>query len=566
VSPFDPHWSEDPQGDEFLDAVWAAALLAVDPTGLGGIAVRAWSGPRRDAFVKSACALLADGTPVEKLPVSISDERMLGGLDLTATLRNGKPIMQRGLLSEAAGGVLIVAMAERLTANAAARIAAAVDGPDGFGMLALDEGTADEATPPALLERLGFTVNAVPGEDENWPDASRIASARAALPAVTVTGAIIEQICGIAAAFGIDSLRAPLFALRAARVLAALHGRTEVEADDVALAAKLVLVPRATTMPSAPDDQQPEQPEDLPEPRAAENQQSVEAVDDSVAEAEKAVLPPELLAALAAGLGPKRMARGAGKSGAANSMKRGRPAGVRPGRLSGDARLSLIETLRAAAPWQPLRRTAERKIVVRPEDFRLKKFKENARTIAIFAVDASGSSAVNRLAEAKGAIQLLLADCYVRRDQVALLAFRGRAAEMLLPPTHALARAKRGLAGLPGGGPTPLATGIDAARVLAESERRKGHKPLLVLLTDGGANVGRDGKPGRAAAAADAIAAGKLCKNIASLVVDMAPRPNAFVAKLAADMGAKYLPLPYADSATLSRAVRAEGDKNVRAA
>jgi magnesium chelatase subunit D len=200
-------------------------------------------------------------------------------------------------------------------------------------------------------------------------------------------------------------------------------------------------------------------------------------------------------------------------------------------------------------------------LVIRADDFRIKRFKEQARTIAIFAVDASGSAALNRLPEAKGAIQLLLADCYVRRDQVALLAFRGTSAECLLPPTHALARAKRSLAGLPGGGPTPLATGINAARLLAEAERRKGHRPLLVLLTDGGANIGRDGKPGRAMAAADAMAAGKLCKaaNVAALVVDTAPRKQAFVAQLAAAMGARYMPLPYADSARLSRAVQAEG-------
>ncbi len=572
MSPFDPDWSEDsaPQGAEFSDPVWAAALTAVDPAGLGGIALRAWSGPLRDAFIKSTCFLLPAATPVKKMPITISDERMMGGLDLAATLRDGKPVMQCGMLSEASGGLLIIAMAERLTANAAARIAAALDFCSAFGIVALDEGLADEAPPPALLERLAFTVNELPAEYEDWPTAARVAAARAALSGVTVSDEIIQQICGIAAAFGVDSLRAPLFALRTARALAALHTRTTVEAGDVALAVKLVLVPRATRMPSVPDDHQAEQPEEPPEPQDAEanKQDTSEAVEDSVADAEKALLPPELLAALAAGMGPKRMARGAGTSGAANSMKRGRPAGVRPGALRGDSRLSLIETLRAAAPWQALRRTAGRKIVVKPDDFRVKKFKENARTIAIFAVDASGSSAVNRLSEAKGAIQLLLADCYVRRDQVALLAFRGRQAECLLPPTHALARAKRSLAGLPGGGPTPLATGIDAARLLAETERRKGHKPLLVLLTDGGANVGRDGKPGRAVAAADALASAKSCRgaSISSLVVDTAPRPNAFVAKLAADMGAKYLPLPYADPAKLSRAGQAEGGKNVRAA
>jgi magnesium chelatase subunit D len=600
LSPFDPDWADDsaPQGAEFCDSVWAATLLAIDPTGLGGILLRAWSGPARDGFVKSTCALLAPGTPVKKMPLNISDERMLGGLDLAATLRDGKPVMLRGLLSESSGGLLIAAMAERLTPHAAARICAAMDRENDFTVLALDEGIgADEAPPPALLERLAFTINTLPGENEDWPAPHRVAAARGALPDVSITDAIVEQICGIAAALGVDSLRAPLFALRAARALAALNARAFVEPEDVALAVRLVLVPRATRVPSAPDEQPEEQEEEPPEPQEAGAEKQNEAVEDSVAEAEKAVLPPELLAALAAGLGPRRMARGAGKSGTAASMKRGRPAGVRPGQLGGHARLSLLETLRAAAPWQPIRRAmpdrpgddplssprhagegrhprlslnipASRKMIIRPDDVRIKKFKENARTIAIFAVDASGSSAVNRLAEAKGAIQLLLADCYVRRDQVALLAFRGREAELLLPPTHALARAKRSLAGLPGGGPTPLATGINAARALAEAERRKGHKPLLVLLTDGGANVGRDGKPGRAAAAADALASGKSCRGagIASLVVDTAPRPNAFVAKLAGDMGAKYLPLPYADPAKLSRAVQAEGGKNVRIA
>jgi len=573
MSPFDPEWGEDPpHGAEFFDPVFAAALLAVDPTGLGGFLVRAWSGPARDNFLHNFRSLLSSGTPVKKMPLNISDERMMGGLDLAATLAQGRPVILNGLLSEAAGGFLVLAMAERLTANTAARIAAAVDTGAGFGIIALDEGLEpDEAPPAALQERLAFTVQTLPEDDATWPEPTRIAAARTALPHTTASAAILEQICGVAAALGVATLRAPLFTLRAARALAALHGRMAVEAEDVAIAVRLILVPRATQIPAPDQDQEQQQAEEPQEQEQAETDQKnePEAVEDSVADAQKAVLPPELLAALAAGLAPRRMARGAGKSGMSSSLKRGRPAGVRPGQFGGHARLSLLETLRAAAPWQPIRRTAGgRKMVIRRDDLRVKKFKEQARTIAIFAVDASGSSAVNRLPEAKGAIQLLLADCYVRRDQVALLAFRGRDAECLLPPTNALARAKRSLAGLPGGGPTPLATGIAAAHALAESERRKGHKPLLVLLTDGGANIGRDGKPGRAAAAADALAAGKLCRaaNFSALVVDTAPRPNAFVAKLASDMGARYLPLPYADSARLSRAVREEESKNVRTA
>jgi magnesium chelatase subunit D len=321
-------------------------------------------------------------------------------------------------------------------------------------------------------------------------------------------------------------------------------------------------------MPPAPDDSPaPEEPE--PRDGQDETQKDPEPLEDSVAEAAEAALPPALLAAIAAAGGPRRATRGAGKSGTIASLQRGRPAGIKQGQLGGGARLALLDTLRAAAPWQAVRQRARAgrgvgRIAVRAEDFRIRRFHEDARTIAIFAVDASGSSAVNRLAEAKGAIQMLLAECYVRRDQVALIAFRNRAAECLLPPTGALARAKRCLAGLPGGGPTPLSHGIAAARSLAGAERRKGLRPLLVLLTDGGANIGRDGKPGRAAAAADARAAAKLCRDddLRTLVVDTAPRPNAFVAALAREMGGRYLALPYADSAGLSRAVRQEGRLN----
>jgi magnesium chelatase subunit D len=363
------------------------------------------------------------------------------------------------------------------------------------------------------------------------------------------------------------SARAEIFALRAARGAAALQGHAEIDATDIAIAARLVLAPRATQLPAPPEPPPPDAEDETPETQNNQDD-TQQPLEDTVAEAAQATLPPELLAAIA-GAGPKRAARGAGTAGATASLQRGRPAGSRRGALGGGARLALLDTLRAAAPWQPLRKTSPtQKIAIRAEDFRIRRFKEQARTIAIFAVDASGSSAINRLAEAKGAIQLLLAECYVRRDQVALLAFRGRTADCLLPPTHALARAKRALAGLPGGGPTPLATGIAAARALASAAQRKGHKPLLVLLTDGGANIGRDGNPGRAAAAADAMAAARLCRadNLSALVVDTAPRGNAFVASLAREMAGRYLKLPYADAASLSRAVQQTGGTYARAA
>jgi magnesium chelatase subunit D len=563
MSPFDPSWdrSSAPQAASFSDAILAAALLAIDPT-LTGIWLRAWSGEARERYLKNLLALFPAGTQAKKLPLSITDDRLLGGLDLPATLAAGRPVHTAGLLREAKSHLLHIAMAERLSPQHAGKILAQLDHGAGLTLIALDEGILDEAPPKTLTERLAFTVDALPGMAEPWPDPLVIQIARKNLAAVHTAAHAIDHICALSIALGVHSARAEIFALRAARASAALAGRDAVEPADIEIAARLVLLPRATRLPSAPEAPESQDSPPEPEPDPGEDHRPDQKLDDSVADAKTTPLPPALLAALAAATAPSRKARGGGTPGKSAAPTRGRPAGARPGPLTGAAKLAILETLRAAAPWQPLRaRVENQKIAIRQDDFRIKKFRQNPRAIAIFAVDASGSSALNRLSEAKGAIQHLLADCYIRRDQVALIAFRGMSAEMLLPPTHALARAKKTLSSLPGGGPTPLATGIDALRALADAERRAGKLPLLVVLTDGGANVSRDGAQSRPAAAADAMAAARACRaqRFSALVVDTSPRPQKFVRELAAEMGAKYLPLPYADPKLLSRAVQAEG-------
>jgi magnesium chelatase subunit D len=569
MSPFDAGSSGPPP---LSDAATAGILLAVDPT-LTGIRVVGWSGPVRDLWVRRMTGL-RPGAAIRKMPVGISEDRLLGGLDLAASLAAGRAVYGTGILAESQSGFLILAMAERLSASTAAQLAAAIDGGPGITLIALDEGIGPDEVPPAsLLDRLAFTVHLGTADEACWPAASAVAAASRALHRIDCPPEMSERLCALAAMLGVRSVRAEIFALRAARAAAAWRGGSRIEEADIALAARLVLAPRATRMPesAAPPPEAPLPPE--PESQA-EGETSDQPLEDKIADAAAAVLPEKLLEALAAQLAPRRISRGAGTAGATAGAERGRPAGARPGQLSGRTRLSVLDTLRAAAPWQRLRRNGlppervQNRIIVRAEDFHIRRFKEQPRRIAIFAVDASGSSAVNRLAEAKGAILLLLADCYVQRDEVALIAFRGFGADLLLPPTHALARARRALAALPGGGPTPLAAGINAALRLALMERRAGKQPLLVILTDGGANIGQDGKPGRAAAGRDALAAAKACgsQNLPALVVDTAPRRQKFVAELAGAMAARYVPLPYADAARLSRAVQAAGGPHGRAA
>jgi magnesium chelatase subunit D len=192
---------------------------------------------------------------------------------------------------------------------------------------------------------------------------------------------------------------------------------------------------------------------------------------------------------------------------------------------------------------------------------RVRRVRQNATTTTLFVVDASGSAALHRLAEAKGAVELLLAECYVRRDRVALVAFRGQQADVLLPPTRSLVRAKRSLAGLRGGGGTPLASAIDHAGALAGSLQRQGDSVIMVFLTDGRANIARDGSPGRELAEAQALESARQLAQVSAavLLVDTSPRPQAQARTLASAMAATYLPLPHADAPALSGLVRTAG-------
>ena len=589
-------------------------MLQVDPFGLGGVRLRAPAGPVRDAWMALLQALAPPGIPLPRLPAAASEDRLLGGLDLSATLAAGRPVAQAGLLHQADRGIVVAAMAERMPAVNATHLCAALDTgavrlerdglaqrlPARIAVVALDE-SRDEDRPisAALADRLGLWVDLTPlsVRDTVAPDSAmvrEVALARSRVAEVTVPDDIVQALCAATLALGVDSARAAWAAMRCARAAAALRGEAVADADDAALAARLVLAPRATRQPVAeeapqedsPPPQEPPAPEeppqapdvpDVPEapgtPPPSEDAdppaepdrdpQNAQALEDRLIESAVAAIPAGLLARLASGERVRGRSSDAGRAGAAAaSGLHGRPVGSRRGVPRGGQRLHLIDTLRTAAPWQRLRRAQARPgappILVRPDDFHLRRHEQKRSTTTIFALDASGSSALYRLAEAKGAIELLLAECYVRRDQVAVLAFRGAAAEVILPPTRSLVRAKRGLAGLPGGGGTPLAAGLDAAATLAAQVRRAGGTPVVVLLTDGRANVGRDGQGGRARAQEEALAAARALRAQGGsvIVIDTSVRPEPAALALALAAGARYVALPQADAAALSRAVQ----------
>ncbi len=536
-------------------AMVALELLALDPR-LGGVWLRARVGPQRTQFLEAVHA-------TTRITPAMTEEALFGGLDLTRTLAEGSPIYAKGVFGGGPKRVLL-SSAERTPAHLAARLAQVLDGDIGHVLIASDEGIDDEHVPSAISDRLAFHIC--------LDDLPIAACETTAEPKDTSFDAAIGEdgiaaLIGVAAQLGVAGLRAPLFAVRAAKAAARLAGRDRVAPEDLELAAALVLGPRATQLPmEAPEDQaedsQPHPPDDAPPPDDAEAQnRSLDVPEEVLLEAALAALPPDVLSNLKGGTGPNRAsghsAQGARKKGNA----RGRPLPPRRGCPDGRTRIDLMSTLRAAIPWQQIRSNGSpQRLHFRTDDIHLKRFETRSDRLLIFAVDASGSAAMNRLAEAKGAVELLLAEAYANRDHVALVAYNKTGAELLLPPTRSLVQTKRRLAQLPGGGATPLAAGLREAVMTATRATQKGLKPAIILIADGRTNMDLAGNADRVAALEDArtIARSARAMGLAGVVIDMSKRPEAQLRDISVELGANYIALPFADAARLSQTVATE--------
>jgi magnesium chelatase subunit D len=510
---------------------------------------------------------------------------LLGGIDLGATLQQGKPIAETGMLGECHERIVIAAMAERLPRNTVHHLCVALDdgqlsiARDGIDtqtaaritLIAADEGTEEEFIHGALSDRLGITVNlqsiGIHGVEDDIFEPGHIERARTHLNEIELTEAHRVAIATLSLTLGIDSPRASLAAIQVACGAAALAGRRAVDESDIACALRLCLIPKAAKLPELAEPEPTPEPEpeaDRPEepepPQATEQMPSDE---DRLLEAALAKLPEGLLQQLQTRAAKVRQSS-TGTSGAQHRhQQRGRPTGVFRGDHRRGGRVNILATLRAAAPWQPLRRQERgdplRKLEIRREDIHLTRYQQRRESLTLFVVDASGSAAMQRLAEAKGAVELLLADCYVRRDQVALIAFRDEMAELLLPPTRSLVRAKKALAALPGGGATPMAAALELTRDIIERASKQGTTTQYILLTDGAANVALDGTRNREAGTRDALMAARRLAGqpVSGLVIDTAQRPQPRARDLADTLRGTYIALPKADARTLNRTIRA---------
>jgi magnesium chelatase subunit D len=573
----------------------ALSMLALDSR-LRGIALSGSIGNGKSALLTGFAALVPD-LAIFDLPVSGDQEALLGGLDVDATIKSGRRVFREGLLARAHGGVLRAEACHLLPEHTVNVLMSALDESrvrierDGVSrqidthFRLLTSFDPQEGMPRAhLLDRIGLIVSLPklsselerkevlhrhlhPSDDE-WTEEldlmrSLIDSAREILPDVSISQKMTRKIIDTALALGVDGHRADRFAQLTACASAALALRTEVIDDDLEIAVRLVLLPRATRVPanSTPPEQR-ENPTPPPAESSVESNAGVSQTEqppepiDEVLEAIETDLPIALES-----LPFARQRTGRSGSRGAVEGTRGRHIGSVPGSLR-RRRLDVVATLRAASRWQRLRPRGKSRVSVKSEDFRVKRFRSKAGTLFIFAVDASGSMALNRMRQAKGAVHALLTQAYIHRDKVSLVTFRGESAEVALPPTNSVELLRRAVDQIPTGGGTPIAATLLRTMEIAEAARRKGFKNIcLVLLTDGRANIGLRGNRQAVEQELQLLSLSLADQKIQSLVIDT---QRSFLShgpgeNLAGWLGGRYLYLPNASADQLARAAVGAG-------
>ncbi|HTU19877.1 MAG TPA: putative cobaltochelatase [Gemmataceae bacterium] len=563
------------------------------------------------------CSCLAERSPIEMpvpfvdLPLGATEDRVLGTLDFERALREGRRSFQPGLLAAAHRGILYVdevnLLADHLVdvlldaaamgVNTVQREGVALRHPARFlliGTMNPEEGNLR----PQLLDRFGLAVNVAGSRDPDqraevvrrrlafeadpvafagrWLEEQnalrqRILAARTLLPQAVLEDGLLTFITRLCCELDVDGLRADIVLHKTACALAALDGRTRAGLEDVRSAAELVLSHRQRRGPLERPERDREQLDDLFSKMKAEPSRDHPGAASGAASAPRAPLPDgrgsdsssqvfapapetnirriEVTAAATMQCEPGRRNR---------SVRQKHGPYVRAVPDEAPAELAVDATLRAAA-LHGLQ--AGGGVRIELADLHRKERGGRAGTLILFVVDASGSMAARqRMESVKGAVLALLRSAYELRDEVAVIAFRGPCAEVLLPSTRGIDIAEETLRVLPTGGRTPLAHALVLAReAIQQGQRSAPDRPvLLVLLSDGKANVALPELPGDPWQQALQAAADLNGEGIAALVLDS---DAGYVRlgrarQLAEALGAEYLPLEELSAETLLLKVR----------
>jgi len=601
----------------------ALILNAINPA-IGGVLIRGEKGTAKSTAARSLAALLPEIAVVTgcsyscepkaaftgcdfcaseqrraverqvrlvELPVSATEEAVVGTLDIEAAIREGSRRFEPGLLASAHRGILYIDEVNLLNdhvvdvlldsaamgRNFVEREGISFSHPAQFlliGTMNPEEGDLR----PQFIDRFGLAVEIDHITDaerradvirrriayesdpatfnSGWTEAEslerqRIADAMELLPSVTVEDGILTFIARLCAEHEVDGLRADIVIYKAAMTLAAYEGRTSVTPDDVLRVAEMALMHRMRRQPfddpdmnterlqemaqdilnsTSPETRQPDMGDVTPPEAPSDDEQQRDGADEDVfGIGESFQVKPLNLDSL-----DRRERASHGRRTVSRVRDhRGRYVGATMPDDGKVTDLAVDATVRAASPYQ-MRRAAytdgNLALNVEPWDLRQKVRESRVGNMVVFLVDSSGSmGAQQRMVAAKGAVISLLMDAYQRRDRVAMIAFRGTQSEVVLPPTGSPKLAQQRLDNLPTGGRTPLAQALaDAQRLIRQQRQRSPDTPpLLTIVSDCRANVGMSGNGDPYE---DAL---RLCESLRqdkvhSIVLDPAPRSNRF--------------------------------------
>ncbi|MAF82226.1 MAG: hypothetical protein CMK52_04945 [Proteobacteria bacterium] len=598
-------------------AKYILKIFSVCPHKLAGIRIELPHFKYRQALLSSLKSILPNRMNFSSIPSDVSSEHLTGGIDFLGSLREGVKIYQEGLLSRKKNNsqVLLLSLTRDIDRTVSNLLCADLDktlertyaNNCGFNSLIVFEELPfnredkNQNVPHTINERLALTIlgtelaehynldNLAMSEEEIL----NVENARKIFSDVILSADQLSMLVAISFELAVEGFRQVFFAITVSKIIAALQGRIQVGDEDIKLAASLVFLSKAKSIPSQEDENQlsvenedteaPTEENLTEESNQIDNSDSsiidskddegqsieTETVEDNPANIDSSIqnimLSKEFLQSILSGELSKRL-KGSSSFGRGQTFIRNTSSGKNYSsmrwRQGLPHKIKIVDSIQAALPYQVERQTYknfDENLLLRilPEDLRVSKKRNRVRNTTIFLVDASGSSASQRLGEAKGAVELLLAECYIRRDEVALISFRGKRSDLLLEPTRSLVRAKKCLRGLKGGGGTPMPAALEHGFNLCCSELSHGKIPVLVILSDGGANVTKSGVGGRSKAFEESLKSAELFigHTIKSIFIDIADNPAPQTRFLADKLGATYLPLPRASSKKILDAV-----------